>query len=239
MRIAAIHPTALLLAPAVVHAHHLSAHALVHSGVHHRFHGPPFDYAGLALASAASWIGLPGPGEPVLIAAGLLAAHHKLDIFSVILVAFLAAAGGGVAGWLIGMKAGRRLLSAPGPLHSLRLRALERGDEVFERYVAVAVIVAPSWVAGIHRVRPAVYLPLNLAGAAAWAAGIGLGAYFAGPPIEDLASDIGWVVTVGIVALVLVGVWFEVRRRLRRGRGHPGTAEPSKGEIVPPGAGEG
>jgi membrane protein DedA with SNARE-associated domain len=73
----------------------------------------------------------------------------------------------------------------------------------------------------------------------AWAAGIGLGAYFAGPPIEDLASDIGWVITVGIVALVLVGVRFEVRRRLRRGRRHPGTAEPPTGEVVPPGAGEG
>jgi membrane protein DedA with SNARE-associated domain len=136
-------------------------------------------------------------------------------------VAFLAAGGGGVAGWLIGMAAGRRLLSAPGPLYKLRLRALERGDEVFERYVAVAVFVAPTWVAGIHRVRPAVYLPLNFLWALVWAAGIGLGAYFAGPPIEDLASDLGWVVTVGLVLLVLIGVWFEVRRRLRRSSKQP------------------
>lgn len=217
--------------------HLLSASAVVHVHLHHRFHGPPFDYAGLALAAAASWVGVPGPGEPVLIAAGLLAAHHKLDISSVILVAFLAAAGGGVVGWLIGMKAGRRLLSAPGPLHKLRLRALERGDEVFERYVAVAVIVAPTWVAGIHRVRPAVYLPLNVLGAVAWAAGIGLGAYFAGPPIEDLASDLGWVITVGIVLLVLAGVWFELRRRLRRRPSQPGTADPATTKIVPPGDG--
>jgi membrane protein DedA with SNARE-associated domain len=218
VRVAAVQRSALLLlfAPALFHVHHLSAQAAVHVSVHHRFHGPPFDYAGLALAAAASWIGLPGPGEPVLIAAGLLAAHHRLDIASVILVAFLAAAGGGIVGWLIGLKAGRRILSAPGPLHTLRLRALERGDEVFERYVAIAVFVAPTWVAGIHRVRPAVYLPLNFLWALVWAAGIGLGAYFAGPPIEDLASDLGWVVTVGLVLLVLAGVWFEVRRRLRR-----------------------
>ena len=71
---------------------------------------------------------------------------------------------------------GRALLSAPGPLHGLRLRALDRGDEVFKRYVAVAVIVAPTWIAGIHRVRPAVYLPLNALGAVVWAVGIGLGA---------------------------------------------------------------
>jgi membrane protein DedA with SNARE-associated domain len=158
----------------------------------------------------------------VLIAAGLLAAGHRLDIASVVLVAFAAAAGGGVAGWLIGMKAGRRLLSAPGPFHKLRLRALERGDEVFERYVAVAVLVAPTWVAGIHRVRPAVYLPLNVLGAAVWAAGIGFGAYFAGPAIEDLVSDLGWAITVGIALLVLAGIILELRRR--RIRRPPGAA---------------
>jgi membrane protein DedA with SNARE-associated domain len=239
VRIAALHRSALLLTPALVHVHLLSTPALVHVHLHHRFHGPPFDYGALALAAAASWIGVPGPGEPVLIAAGLLAAHHKLDIASVVVVAFLAAAGGGIVGWLIGMKAGRRLLSAPGPLHKLRLRALERGDEVFKRYVAIAVIVTPTWVAGIHRVRPAVYLPLNMLGAAAWAAGIGLGAYFAGPPIEDLASDLGWVITVGIVLLVLVGVWFEIRRRLRRGPTEPGRADPATRNVAPPGAGEG
>ncbi len=68
--------------------------ALLHFHIHHHFHGPPFDYATLAVAAAASWIGLPGPGEPILIAAGILAARHKLDIGSVLIVAFLAAAGG-------------------------------------------------------------------------------------------------------------------------------------------------
>lgn len=229
MRIAALHRSVLLLAPAVVQVH-----------LHHRFHGPPFDYAGLAVAAAASWIGVPGPGEPVLIAAGLLAAHHRLDIASVVLVAFLAAAGGGVVGWLLGMKAGRRLLSAPGPLHKLRLRALERGDEVFQRYVAIAVLVAPTWVAGIHRVRPAVYLPLNVGGAVLWAAGIGLGAYFAGPPIEDAVADLGWVITVGIALLVLAAVWFELRRRLRRNAREPKSeaADGATSELVPPPAGE-
>lgn len=194
-----------MIAPTVIQIH-----------LHHRFHGPPFDYAGLAAAAAASWIGVPGPGEPVLIAAGLLAASHKLDIVSVVLVAFAAAAAGGVAGWLIGMKAGRRIVSAPGPLHKLRLRALERGDELFARFVAIAVIIAPTWIAGIHRVRPAVYLPLNLLGAWIWAAGIGFGAYFAGPPIEDAVSDLGWAITAGLVLLALAGISLELRRRRRR-----------------------
>jgi membrane-associated protein len=186
--------------------------------LHHHFHGPPFDYAGLAVAAAASWVGVPGPGEPVLIAASLLAAKHKLDIGSVLAVAWAAATAGGIAGWLIGMKAGRAVVITRGPLHHMRMRALARGDEVFDRYAVLAILLTPSWVAGIHHVRAAVYLPTNAAGAALWAVGIGLGAFFLGPPIVDLVTDAGWVTVGGVVALVVVAVGAEVVRRRRRAR---------------------
>ena len=186
--------------------------------IHHRFRGPPIDYGALSLASAASWIGVPGPGEPVLIAAGVIAAKHHLDITSVIVVAWVGATVGGVAGWLIGLKAGRALLTAPGPLLRLRKSAVARGDEVFERVPVVAILLTPSWVAGIHRVRSAIYLPTNAAGAAAWAAGIGLGAYYVGPPIVDLVQDLGVVTAIGVVLLVAVGIALGIaqRRRSRR-----------------------
>jgi len=68
-----------------------------------------------------------------------------------------------------------------------------------------------------------------------WAVGIGLGAYFAGPPIEDAVSDLGWVITVGLVLLVLVAVWLELRRRLRRrGMTQPGAADGATSKTVPP-----
>ena len=62
--------------------------------LHHHFHGPPIDYGALAAAAAASWIGVPGPGEPVLIAAGVFAAQHRLDIVSVLVVAWARRHGG-------------------------------------------------------------------------------------------------------------------------------------------------
>jgi membrane protein DedA with SNARE-associated domain len=188
---------------------------------HHPLKGPPFDYAGLAAAAAASWIGVPGPGEPLLIAAGILAADHKLDIVSVLLVAFAAATAGGVGGWLIGMKAGRSLLTAPGPLLGLRRKALAKGDDVFRRYTVAAVLLAPSWIAGIHRVRWALYLPLNALGAALWAAGIGLGAYYAGPPIVELVDDVGWFSGGALAVLVVAGTVVELRRRRRRAAEQP------------------
>jgi membrane protein DedA with SNARE-associated domain len=183
---------------------------------HHPLKGPPFDYGALALGAAASWIGLPGPGEPLLIAAGILAADHKLDIVSVLLVAFAAAWAGGMAGWLIGLRLGRGLLSARGPLRSFRLRLLDSGDRIFERYVAIAVFLAPSIAAGIHRVRAPVYLFWNTLWAMVWTVGIGLGAYYAGPPIVDLVSDLGWISLGGLVILVAAVIGLMLRRRAAR-----------------------
>ncbi len=185
--------------------------------LHHRFHGPPIGYAGLGAAAAASWIGVPGPGEPVLIAAGVLAARHKLDLLSVLVVAWFGATAGGVGGWTIGMRAGRKVLTTRGPLHRMRLGALERGDQVFKRHPVVAILLTPSWIAGIHQVRSAVYLPVNALGALIWAFGIGLGAYFVGPTVIDVVEDLGWVTAVAVVLLVSGLVTAEILRR-RRGR---------------------
>jgi len=194
----------------------------LHLHLRHHFHGPPLDYTALALGCFASWVGLPGPGEPLLIAAGVLAAKHKLSIDETLLVAFVAATAGGIVGWLIGLKAGRALLVRPGPFQAARLHALERGDEVFVRWPALAVLMTFSWMAGINRARTGVYMLWNAVGAALWAGGIGIGAYFAGPPVVHIVDDEGWVSVVGIVGLVAVGVALEIarRRHLRAAHGN-------------------
>jgi membrane protein DedA with SNARE-associated domain len=188
----------------------------IHLHIHHHIKGPPFDYAGLAAAAAASWFGVPGPGEPVLIAAGVLAGQHKLDLASVLVVAFLSAVGGAVAGWLLGRAGGRRLLGAGGPLRRLRLRVLEHGDHIFERHPVLGILLAPAPMAGIHRVGPGTFLATTGISAALWSAGIGVGAYFAGPPIVDAVSDEGTIALVALIVLVVGSVGAEMVRRRRR-----------------------
>jgi membrane protein DedA with SNARE-associated domain len=204
------------------HLHH--AHVVHH---HHRFSGSPVGYVGLAAAAAASWIGVPGPGEPLLIAAGILAAKNKLDITSVLLVAWVSAAAGGVGGWLLGRHLGRRLVSAKGPIYSFRQAAVARGDQVFRRYPVLAIVLTPSWIAGIHHVRGSIYLPINALAALAWAVGLGLGSYYAGPAIVEVVDDIGWAGGSALVLLIAVVVGGELlrRRRLNR-RKSESTAEP-------------
>lgn len=198
----------------------LHLHVHVHLFGHHHFRGPPIDYGALAAAAAASWVGVPGPGEPVLVAAGIFAARHQLDLATVLVVAWLGAMLGGVLGWAIGRKAGRAVLTAKGPLQRLRLAAVKRGDEVFTRIPVVAIVLAPSWVAGIHGVRARLFLPVNAASAVLWAVGIGLGSYLAGPPVLDVVGDLGWVLGGALVLVVVAALTVGAvqRRRSRAAR---------------------
>src|SRR6266513_41027 len=80
-------------------------------------HGSPVDYAAVVLSSFASWIGVPGPGEAVVVTAG------------------------GVAGWLIGRAAGRPLITAPGPLLRWRRRAVALSERFYARFGVLAVFL--------------------------------------------------------------------------------------------------
>lgn len=179
-------------------------------------HGRGVDYVGLFLASVASWATLPGPGEAALIAAGISAAHHHLDLTSVVAVAWAGASAGGTAGWLVGVKGGRGLLTAPGPLHRARLAVIARGDRFYERYGPLAVMFTPSWIAGIHDMRWSRFLPANAVSALTWALSIGLGAYLVGPSITDIAADAGLAGGALVVALLALALGLVARRRLRR-----------------------
>jgi membrane protein DedA with SNARE-associated domain len=166
------------------------------------------DYIGVFLASMASSAALPGPGEAALIAAGISAAHGHLDLASVIAVAWAGATTGGVAGWIVGVKGGRGLLTAAGPLHHLRLTLIARGDRFYERYGPLAVLLTPSWIAGIHDMRWSRFLPANAISALAWALSIGLGAYLIGPSITDILADAGLAgeLLLGALSVLAAGV---------------------------------
>jgi membrane protein DedA with SNARE-associated domain len=182
----------------------------------HHIPNASIDYLALALGAFASWAGVPGPGEPLLIASAIVAAQHKLDLAPVLIWAFVGAVSGGMFGWWLGRFAGRGVMTARGPLRRLRVRAVARGDEVFERLAIIAIVLAPAWVAGINRAGPVVFTITNAVSALVWAVGIGVGAYFAGPPVLDVINDVGLVTGIGLVLLILFGVGLEVMRRRRQ-----------------------
>jgi len=159
------------------------------AALHPHVRGGGVDYAALFLASMASWALIPGPGEAALIAAGISAAHHHLSLASVLLVAWAGAGAGASIGWLLGMKGGR------GPL---------------------ALLLTPPWIAGIHHMRWSRFLPASAGWTLVWALTIGLGAYFVGPSITDIAADAGLAGGLLVALLFVVAVVVVLWRRSHR-----------------------
>lgn len=179
--------------------------------IHERFSGPHADYFGVALAAAVGWLGVPGVGEAAVIAAGIAAAHHRLDLPSMLAVTWTGAMLGGTGGWVIGLTGGRALMTARGPLLGVRTWLLGKGDRVYDRYGLMAVYLAPSWVAGVHDMHSSRFLPANALSAFAWTLLVGVGAFLIGPEIAEVVSGVG---TYGIAVLVALCVlaWLRMRQ---------------------------
>jgi membrane protein DedA with SNARE-associated domain len=183
--------------------------------IHHHFHGPSLGYVAIGLAAAASWVGVPGPGEPVLISAGILAARGRLDLAEVLAVGWAGAVAGGIAGWVLGHRAGRALMGSRGPLLRQREKALARGERFFSRYGLLAVYFAPSWVAGSTGMGGSRFLPANALAGLIWTLLVGGGAYLVGPSITEIVSDIGLVGGLLLAGLIAAAVVATLRRSHR------------------------
>ncbi|MHB8877203.1 MAG: DedA family protein [Myxococcaceae bacterium] len=188
-----------------------------------------YGYYGLAVGVFLESAGVPVPGETVLVAAAIAAAHGWLSLPWVIAVAALAGALGDNLGYALGRKLGRPFAER----HLARILSrsrLERVDRFFARYgpaaVALARFVAGLRVvaalsAGMARLRWSLFLPFNLLGAALWATSVGLAGYAAGLGWRELS---GWrgrteevLVPVVLLALIMLVRWWVHRRRKRRG----------------------
>jgi membrane protein DedA with SNARE-associated domain len=184
--------------------------------LHRHAHASGVNYLEVYVGSVISWGAFPGPGEAALIAAGISAAHHHLELASVLAVAWAGAASGATAAWLAGLKGGRGVLTARGPLHRLRLSIIARGERFYERFGPLAVMFTPPVIAGIHNMRWTRFLPAIAISTLIWAAAVGVGAYLVGPSITDIAADAG-LAGASLVVLLFVVTAVVFRRRRSHG----------------------
>jgi membrane protein DedA with SNARE-associated domain len=191
----------------------LGLHASPH--VHHVFHGARIDYLGVAVAAMIGALGVTGPGEAALVAGGLAAAHHHLAISAVVAAAWAGSMLGSVAGWYVGRRWGRDLMRRPGPLARMRRRLLASSERLYARWAPLAVYATPAWMAGINAMAFVRFGLVSAAVTFVWAAGIGLGAYYAGPSVLDVASDVG-VAGLALFAGAVAIAWLLGRRHRSR-----------------------
>jgi membrane-associated protein len=166
------------------------------------------------------WAGIPGVGATVLGAATALASQGRLNIAAVLVVAIIGVEAGGMAGYSIGVRWGRALLSHPGPLLARRQRVLTAGEAMYAKWGRLAVFFTPCLVSGIARMKYSQFVVWNLLAGTVYVFSVGLTVYGAGKVTtghHDLASVGSLVagIAVGVAAFVL-GRRYHRRRKARR-----------------------
>ena len=174
------------------------------------------DY-GLAVVAGVIFlecIGLPFPGETVLILASIFAGtKHDLNIFAVVLTAAGGAIVGQMIGYFIGREFGYWLLLRYGGYLRITESRIKLGQYLFLRHGGKIVLIAQflpvfrsiaGILAGANRMPWPHFMLTNIIGAFLWATFYGLAAYSLGRQAEQLG---GWMVFVlGLALLVFIVV---------------------------------
>ena len=174
-------------------------------------------YFSIFLLIALENLGLPLPGETVLVGAAIYAGQtHKLEIIIIILAAALGGTFGGTIGFWLGRIFGPKLVEKYGSLIGLTPRRVVLGEYLFTkwggliiffgRFVALLRVLA-AILAGMNHFDPMRFFIFNAAGALLWSSIFGCGGYFFGSAIHQIAGPIGWIILIG----VLIGGFFVYR----------------------------
>lgn len=180
-----------------------------------------YGYGLVFVVIALEAMGVPFPGETMIIAASVYAATTgRLSIFGVVPAAILGAIMGDNAGYLIGRWAGFRLLRRYGRHVGLTDKRLMLGRYLFKNYGGRVVFIGRfiailrtfvALLAGANHMGWKSFLLWNAIGGVAWATLYGVGAFLLGNVVTRLAGPIG--IALGVAAAVVIVVAIILLRR--------------------------
>jgi membrane protein DedA with SNARE-associated domain len=177
-------------------------------------------YLAVFALMALSFAGIPAIGAAVVGWAAVLASQGKLDIVAVLIVAALGAEAGGLAGYAIGARWGRKLLDRPGPWQEARHKAAAKAEAVYAKWGRLAVFFTSTMISGLLRMKYSQFVVWNFIVGAVYVLSVGPAAYGAGKvsASEQSAGSLGALVAgVAIAAgCVTLGARYYRRRKARR-----------------------
>ena len=197
---------------------------------------PVYLYLIITLVIGVESMGVPLPGEIVLVAAALLASSGYANIVWVIIAACIGAIGGDSIGYAVGHRGGRPFLERLGqrfPKH-LGPPQLAKAEQTFQRHGAWAIFfgrfiallrVLAGPLSGALRVPYRKFFIANAAGGIVWATGTSLAIFFIGKAAEKWLSKFSWialaVAVIGGIVTTLV-----IRNRAKRSLESESEREP-------------
>jgi len=189
-----------------------------------------YGYAVVALFVGGESVGIPVPGETVLLTAAAFAGRGHLSIIGVIIASIAGIISGGSGGYWIGHTAGQRVVVRYGRWAGITPERLDHTREFFASYGARAVMVGrfipivrilASIVAGISNMPFARFSVYNAIAGIVWSVLFGLLGFEFARDLPRLENRVG---QAGIVVLIVFGVAFVgflIWRHLHNGK--PGT----------------
>jgi membrane protein DedA with SNARE-associated domain len=182
-----------------------------------------YGYLAVFLMVGMESIGVPLPGETMLIVASLYAGGtHNLSIVLIVLVAAAGAIVGDNIGYAVGRHGGWRLLRRYGHhvgIHERRLKLgrylfLRHGGKVvfFGRFVSILRTYAAA-LAGANHMPFLRFFSFNATGGLIWAAIYGFGYFFAAHILKQLNTPFT-IAAVTLAVGVFVGMFFFIRRNI-------------------------
>jgi len=173
-------------------------------------------------------LGVPLPGETLLIFASVLAGRGEMSLPALLFFAWAGSVVGDNVGYLIGRRLGRAAVARYGAKIGLTAARYNAVEEVFAKYGAATVVFA-RFVNILRQLNGAVagtlgmnwwrFLLFNALGAALWVVTWVLGAYYLGEHASSIAGLARHVGVIGgvLAAAVLLAALVVLLRRLRDG----------------------
>ena len=159
-------------------------------------------------------MGIPLPGELVLISSGLLAFEGHLNIWLIAMWAIIGAVVGDNCGYWLGKYYGARIINAYCRWFKVPREREERVQELFLRYSGWMVFLGrfvallrmfAGPLAGVMGMSWKRFLVCNTAGAVIWVACILGGSYIFGAHVRDIVQTIGiWGMVAAIAAVFYI-----------------------------------
>jgi membrane protein DedA with SNARE-associated domain len=179
-----------------------------------------YGYAVTFLLIFLESVGIPVPGEGILIAAALFAARtQRLDVALVVATAATAAFLWTNVGYLLGRSAGHALIQRFGGYVGLSPARQRLGQYLFLRHGAkiiflgrfIAILRAFAGIlAGANRMPWRKFVLFNGLGAIVWTTAVALGAFYFGRAFVHLSRPLGLALLV-LTGLALVAAFFYAR----------------------------
>src|SRR4051795_3555761 len=202
-----------------------------------------FGYLAVFALIGIESLGIPAPGETMLVTAAVYAgATGNLQIEGVILAAIAGAIIGDNIGYAVGRKGGYRLLIRHGPKLRINQGHLKVARYVFERHGGKVVFFGrfiailrtyAAFLAGVAQMEWKRFLAWNAAGGIVWATIFGLLGHYGQKAFEKLRTPIN----IALRAMGPLGIGaFTTALRRRAGRLADVAEQAYPGPLIDPGA---